>query len=198
MFRNQSSSLLFERQVSIPLGRRFGKNRQVLLQPFRREKQKGRAVEMTCRWKARKTKGRFPSLPTVPWTTRTHRELPTFPPPRFVPDGKVENQTQVFHFPTVTRDDDPCLYRFELKTKRKSAAPRPPQTWDKKSLPDRKELRQPPTNEEGCTVKIRRRVPRRRMPPNRSDCLVDGCSARDGQNNAPLHGPTSNRSSPLS
>jgi hypothetical protein len=75
-------------------------------------------VEMTCLWKARKTKGRFSSLPTVPWTTRTHRELPTFPPPRFIPDGKVENQTQVFHFPTVTRDDGPCLYRLELRIKK--------------------------------------------------------------------------------
>jgi hypothetical protein len=64
---------------------------------------------MPVPWKARKTKYRFPSLPTAPWTTRKHREFPTFPPPGFDPDGKVENQKQVSHFPTVPRDDDSCF-----------------------------------------------------------------------------------------
>jgi hypothetical protein len=52
---------------------------------------------MAGRWKAWKTQSRFPTLPTVPWKSRQRREIPTFPPPGFAPDGKVENQTQVFH-----------------------------------------------------------------------------------------------------
>ena len=55
---------------------------------------------MTGPWKARKSKSSFPSLSPAPWESRKHREIPTFPPPGFAPDGKVENQKQVSHFPT--------------------------------------------------------------------------------------------------
>ncbi len=48
-------------------------------------------------WTARKTNGRFPSLPTA-LGNRKRRDfhIPTAPARR----GKVENQKQVFHFPT--------------------------------------------------------------------------------------------------
>jgi hypothetical protein len=48
-------------------------------------------------WTARKTKGRFPSLPTA-LGNRKKRDfhIPTAPARR----GKVENQKQVSHFPT--------------------------------------------------------------------------------------------------
>src|ERR1035437_8446477 len=58
------------------------------------------AVEMAGPWGEWKTKSRFPTLPTGPWKSRQHREIPTFPPPGFAPDGEVENQNQVSHFPT--------------------------------------------------------------------------------------------------
>src|SRR2546426_9646989 len=51
-------------------------------------------------WKEWKTKPRFPTLPIVPWKSRKHREISTFPPPRLAPHGKVENQKTVSHFPT--------------------------------------------------------------------------------------------------
>src|SRR2546422_4323204 len=51
-------------------------------------------------WKEWKTKPRFPTLPTVPWKSRKHREISTFPPPRLAPHGKAENQKTVSHFPT--------------------------------------------------------------------------------------------------
>ena len=59
-----------------------------------------RAVEMTGPWKAWKSKSSFPTLTTAPWKSRKEREIPTFPQPSFAPDGKVENQKQVSHFPT--------------------------------------------------------------------------------------------------
>jgi len=59
-----------------------------------------RAVEMPGPWKAWKTESRFPTLPTAPWKSRRRREISTFPQPGFAPDGKVENQKQVSHFPT--------------------------------------------------------------------------------------------------
>src|SRR6266542_2111206 len=55
---------------------------------------------MPVPWKEWKTKPRFPTLPTVPWKSRKHREISTFPPPRLVPHGKLENQKAVSHFPT--------------------------------------------------------------------------------------------------
>jgi hypothetical protein len=58
------------------------------------------AVEMTGPWKAWKSRSSFSTLSTVPWKSRQHREIPTFPQPGFAPDGKVENQRQVSHFPT--------------------------------------------------------------------------------------------------
>jgi hypothetical protein len=60
----------------------------------------GRAVEMAGLWKDRKSTSSFPSLPTAPWKSRKRREIPTFPQPGIAPDGKVENQNQVSHFPT--------------------------------------------------------------------------------------------------
>jgi hypothetical protein len=55
---------------------------------------------MTGPWKAWKSRSSFSTLSTVPWKSRQHREIPTFPQPGFAPDGKVENQRQVSHFPT--------------------------------------------------------------------------------------------------
>ena len=60
----------------------------------------GRAVEMAVPWKERKSTSSFPSLSTAPWESRKRREIPTFPQPGIAPDGKVENQNQVPHFPT--------------------------------------------------------------------------------------------------
>src|SRR6266446_10819340 len=51
-------------------------------------------------WKEWKTKPRFPTLPTVPWKSRLHREIPTFPPPRLALRGKLENHKPVSHFPS--------------------------------------------------------------------------------------------------
>src|SRR5450759_3373676 len=51
-------------------------------------------------WGEWKTQSRFPTLPTGPWKSRQHREIPTFPRPGFAPDGKVGNQKPVSHFPT--------------------------------------------------------------------------------------------------
>jgi hypothetical protein len=57
-------------------------------------------MEMAGLWKARKSTSSFPSLSTAPWKSRQQREIPTFPQPGVGPDGKVENQNQVSHFPT--------------------------------------------------------------------------------------------------
>src|SRR5690242_18438521 len=57
-------------------------------------------------WKEWKTKSRFPTLSTAPFKSRNNGEIFTFPPPRRGPPGKVENQPQVFHFPSSPRDDD--------------------------------------------------------------------------------------------
>src|ERR1700682_78084 len=83
---------------------------------------------MTGPWKEWKTKPRFPTLPTVPWKSGQPRQISTFPPPRLAPHGKVENQTQVFHFPTQ-RKRRRLLFSSPQKSKkqeRKSAAMRPP------------------------------------------------------------------------
>ena len=57
------------------------------------DREKGRRREPRVgKWK---TKSRFPTLPTGPWKSRQHREVPTFPPPGFAPRGAVENQNQV-------------------------------------------------------------------------------------------------------
>src|SRR5690349_9767774 len=50
-------------------------------------------------WKEWKTKPRYSTLPTVPWKSRIHREISTFPPPRLPAHGKLENQKTVSHFP---------------------------------------------------------------------------------------------------
>jgi hypothetical protein len=55
-------------------------------------------------WKEWKAKGRLPTLPTSPSEISPKTgEIPTFPQPRRRgPDGKVENQKQVSHFPTAS------------------------------------------------------------------------------------------------
>src|ERR1017187_3487676 len=58
------------------------------------------AVEMAGPWGEWKTKSRVPTLPTGPWKSRQHREIPTFPPPGLARDGELETQTQVSHSPT--------------------------------------------------------------------------------------------------
>src|ERR1700694_3702726 len=40
------------------------------------------AVEKAGAWKPAKTKSRFSPAPTLPWKSRTNREIPTFPPRR--------------------------------------------------------------------------------------------------------------------
>src|ERR1700680_2940796 len=40
------------------------------------------AVEKAGAWKPAKTNSRFPPAPTLPWKSRTNREIPTFPPRR--------------------------------------------------------------------------------------------------------------------
>src|SRR5713101_3435877 len=55
---------------------------------------------MTGPWKEGKSKSSFSPLSPAPWESRKQREIPTFPQPGFAPDGKVENQNQVSHFPT--------------------------------------------------------------------------------------------------
>ena len=62
------------------------------------------AVEMPGLWKAWKTKKRFSTLPTSPLEIlakkRRDFHIPTAPTTRAV--EKMENQKQVFHFPTAT------------------------------------------------------------------------------------------------
>src|SRR5579863_7966800 len=60
-------------------------------------KKTGRAVEMTGPWKTRKTKPRFPFVFPSPWKSLRDSHIPTAPARR----GKVENQKQVSHFPTL-------------------------------------------------------------------------------------------------
>src|SRR5208282_341017 len=55
-----------------------------------------RAVEMTGAWKTRKTKPRFPLVSHSPWKSLRDSHIPTASARR----GKVENQRQVYHFPT--------------------------------------------------------------------------------------------------
>src|SRR6266849_3094952 len=57
-------------------------------------------MEMPGPCKAWKSRSSFSPLSTAPWESRQRREIPTFPQPGGAPDGKVENQNQVFHFPT--------------------------------------------------------------------------------------------------
>ncbi len=46
------------------------------------QQNQNRAVEKAGAWKPAKTKNRFPPSPTLPWKSRPHREIPTFPPRR--------------------------------------------------------------------------------------------------------------------
>src|SRR6266567_9002221 len=54
------------------------------------------AVEKAGAWKPTKTKSRFPPAPTLPWKSRTNREISTFPPRRLrlllCPKGKQRPQ----------------------------------------------------------------------------------------------------------
>jgi len=52
---------------------------------------------MTGPWKTRKTKPRFPFVFPSPWKSLRDSHIPTAPARR----GKVENQKQVSHFPTL-------------------------------------------------------------------------------------------------
>jgi len=75
-------------------------------------------------WKAWKAKGRLPTLSTSPLEISPKTgEIPTFPQlRRRRRDGKVENQKQVFHFPTAT---NPSLSKQENTAARAGFALRP-------------------------------------------------------------------------
>ena len=77
-------------------------------------------MEMTGPWKAWKSKPSFSTLSTAPWKSRKTGEISTFPQPGRRVRGKVENQNQVFHFPTAARDDDSCSLSPKTKTKTKT------------------------------------------------------------------------------
>jgi len=60
-------------------------------------------MEMPGLWKAWKAKRRLPPLSTSPLEISPKAgEIPTFHSSGDEADGKVENQEQVFHFPTAT------------------------------------------------------------------------------------------------
>jgi hypothetical protein len=65
-------------------------------------------------WKAWKTKGGFPTLPTVPWKSRKKREIPTFPPPGFAAMGKWKTDDRFPTFPQPLATMTPVV---SLKTK---------------------------------------------------------------------------------
>src|ERR1019366_7921695 len=69
-------------------------------------------------WGEWKTKSRFPTLPTGPWKSRQHREIPTFPPPGFPPDGGLEKQKQGFHFPPPGPRPRPFFLSHPTKTQK--------------------------------------------------------------------------------
>ena len=66
-------------------------------------------------WKAWKTKGGFPTLPTVPWKSRKKREIPTFPPPGFAAMGKWKTEDRFPTFPQPLATMTPVV---SLKTKK--------------------------------------------------------------------------------
>jgi hypothetical protein len=76
-------------------------------------------MEMPGPWKARKSKSSFSPLSTAPWESRQRREIPTFPQPGIAPDGKVENQNQVSHFPTRGMRRRPRFVCFQKQKPRK-------------------------------------------------------------------------------
>jgi Protein of unknown function, DUF488 len=73
-----------------------------------------------------KPKAGFPRVPTGPWKSRTHSEIPTFPPLRRT-RGKVENQKQVSHFPSLRfytfTNKQPALPLVGPKTTQSTGAP---------------------------------------------------------------------------
>jgi hypothetical protein len=72
--------------------------------PSAAQQSERKAVEMPGLWKAWKAKGRLPPLSTSPLGISPKAgEIPTFPQLSTTrADGKVENQRQVFHFPTAS------------------------------------------------------------------------------------------------
>jgi hypothetical protein len=76
-------------------------------------------MEMPGPWKAWKSKSSFSPLSTAPWESRQRREIPTFPQPGIAPDGKVENQNQVSHFPTRGMRRRPRFVYFQNQEPRK-------------------------------------------------------------------------------
>src|ERR1035437_2518743 len=80
-------------------------------------------MEMPGPWKAWKSKSSFSPLSTAPWESRQRREIPTFPQPGIAPDGKVENQNQVSHFPTRGMRRRPRFVCFQNQKPRKEIGP---------------------------------------------------------------------------
>src|SRR5450756_1446021 len=76
-------------------------------------------MEMPGPWKAWKSKSSFSPLFTAPWESRQRREIPTFPQPGIAPDGKVENQNQVSHFPPRGMRRRPRFVCFQNQKPRK-------------------------------------------------------------------------------
>ena len=74
-------------------------------------------------WKAWKTSLRFSTLPTAPWKTRQQREFPTFPQRPRGAERKVENQTQVSHFPSRTPRRLPRYSLPQIQTKISTRSP---------------------------------------------------------------------------
>ncbi len=100
------------------------------------------AVEMPGLWKAWKAKDRLPTLPTSPLEispqSRRDSHIPTAPAK---PQGKVENQNQVSHFPLRLCDYDHELCRSKPAA---GASPRRLKTqFNERSpqLPDTKSLK---------------------------------------------------------
>src|ERR1700687_1953913 len=64
-------------------------------QPMVGSYKKRNAVEKAARWKPWKTKSRFPTATTVPWKSRPHREIPTFPPRLLFPPRLTKQQERI-------------------------------------------------------------------------------------------------------
>src|SRR5579872_3582662 len=77
-------------------------------------------------WKEWKSKNSFPTLSTVPWKSRTKREISTFPPPSFAAMGKWKTKTRFPTFPQPLAIMTSVLILKSKTKERKSAAARPP------------------------------------------------------------------------
>ncbi len=83
------------------------------------------------------SEGSFSTLSTAPWESRQRAMISTFPPPGFAPDGKVQNQKRVFHFPTQgsrPRSLFPPSKPKMQRTKSAAAGPPPPRFQDHSAL----------------------------------------------------------------